>query len=101
LATNPTPKEIVKLYQNLIGNNFDELLKLNKLAEQQHFVSKVILEFLKLLEKNLPNKLAFDYKGPMRNESDNMFRHLFCKDLATFKKLPNLSNPHCGLFPHP
>ena len=61
LETNTASEEIVVLYRNLINSNFDELLKTNKAITQQHFVSKIICEFLKLLDKNIPNKLAFDF----------------------------------------
>ena len=61
LETNTAPKELVDLYKNLMGNNIDELLKTNKAITQQHFVSKIILEFLRLLDKNIPNKLALDF----------------------------------------
>jgi len=61
LDTNTAPKELVDLYKNLMGNNIDELLKTNKAFTQQHFVSKIVFEFLKFLDKNLPAKLAFDF----------------------------------------
>ncbi len=61
LETNTAPAELVEFYKNLMGNNIDELLKTNKALTQQHFVSKIILEFLKLLDKTLPRKLAFDF----------------------------------------
>lgn len=61
LETNTAPKEMVELYKSLMGNNIDEILKTNKTLTQQHFVSKIILEFINQLGKNVPNKLAFDF----------------------------------------
>ncbi len=61
LETNTASPELVSFYKNLMGNNIDELLKTNKAITQQHFVSKIIVEFLNCLEGILPNKLAFDF----------------------------------------
>jgi len=61
LETNTASPEVVNLYKNLMANNLDELLKTNKAITQQHFVSKIIVEFLKYLEGTLPGKLAFDF----------------------------------------
>lgn len=37
------------------------MARLNKITAQKHFVSKIIFEYLQLLGKRLPRKLAFDF----------------------------------------
>lgn len=61
LETGTASREIEKFYEHLLGNNLDELLKENKRRTQQHFVSKIIVDFLSKLDNKLPNKLAFDF----------------------------------------
>lgn len=61
LETNTAPKEIKEFYDVIMGNNWDEMFRLNKAASQQYFVGKIIVDYIKLLDKNLPSKLAFDF----------------------------------------
>lgn len=61
LETNTATKEMKELYDILMKNDFDEMFKLNKATAQKHFVGKIIVEYLKYLDKNLPLKLAFDF----------------------------------------
>lgn len=61
LETDTAPDELKKTYDLLMGNDIDEVLKMNKQTIQKHFVGKIIIDFLKLLDKNLPAKLAFDF----------------------------------------
>ena len=49
------------MYDAIMGNNVDELLKTNKALLQKYFVSKIVVEYLKFLDKNQPLKLAFNY----------------------------------------
>lgn len=50
-----------QFYNNIMSANFDEVLKMQKAAAQKYFVGKIIVDFLKLLNKNMPLKLAFDF----------------------------------------
>lgn len=61
LETNTAPKEMKEFYDVFMGNNLDEMFKLNKASSQKYFVGKIIVEYIKLLDKNLPSKLAFDF----------------------------------------
>ena len=77
----------VGAYSNLVRGLTSEELS-------QSGTQKLILHDLENTQSKV-NELE-----PKSNESDNMLTHLFCIDLATFKKLPNLSNQGCGLFLH-
>lgn len=61
LDTETAHPEIKKLYDVIISENFDEMFRLNKVAAQEFFVKKIIVEYLRLLGDTLPTKLAFDY----------------------------------------
>lgn len=61
LETDTASEDIKKLYGVLMSENLNEIFKLSKEASQKYFVQKIILEYLKHLDKNLPLKLAFDY----------------------------------------
>jgi hypothetical protein len=61
LATNTAPNELKEFYTNAIQGNVDELLSFNKQLSQKHFVSKIIVDYIRILEKHRPLKLAFDY----------------------------------------
>jgi hypothetical protein len=61
LETGTAPDEMINAYKVLMGNNQDEICKLNKQSAQMHFVSRIIYDYLKQLDKNVPIKLAFDF----------------------------------------
>ena len=61
LDTNTASEEMKHLYSVLMSDNMNEVFKLNKEASQKYFVQKIIFDYLKYLDKNLPLKLAFDY----------------------------------------
>jgi len=61
LVTDTASQELKDVYKVLMSENLDELFKVNKAHSQQYFVRQVILEYLRLLENNLPKKLAFDF----------------------------------------
>ena len=61
LETDTAPQEMRTFYSALMKDDADEIWKFNKAAAQKHFVMKIIVEFLDILDKDLPAKLAFDY----------------------------------------
>lgn len=61
LETNTAPEEMKQFYSSIMGDNLDEMFKMQKAAAQKYFVGKIIVDFLKLLDKNIPQKLAFDF----------------------------------------
>lgn len=63
LDTKTASKEIDNLYRAAIDGNLDRIALLNNEAINQYFTTKIIIDFIDLLNDNLPIKLAFDYKG--------------------------------------
>lgn len=61
LDTNTMDANMKKLYELLIDQNQDELFRMNKESAQKFFVKKIILEYLKMIGENTPNKLAFNF----------------------------------------
>lgn len=61
LETNTASEELRKTYELLMGGNLTEVMKTNKQTIQQYFVGKIVIDFLKHLDKNIPPKLAFDF----------------------------------------
>jgi hypothetical protein len=61
LETDTAPNELREFYNNAIQGNVDEMMSFNKKLLQKHFVSKIILDYVRILGKQLPLKLAFDY----------------------------------------
>jgi hypothetical protein len=61
LETNTASEDLQNYYATIMGGNLDEMFKMQKAAAQQYFVPKILFEYLKLLDSNLPLKLAFDY----------------------------------------
>lgn len=62
LDTNTATPELTSFYSTLIEGSADKLAFQGKQISQQHFVSKMLVEYLTILknEKILPNRLAFD-----------------------------------------
>ncbi len=61
LETDTASDEITSIYNTLMHGDTDTLLFQNKLGIQRHFVSQILLEYIKQLSKQLPEKLAFDF----------------------------------------
>jgi hypothetical protein len=61
LETNTATEEMKQFYTAIMGDNLDDMFKMQKAAAQKYFVGKIIVDFLKLLDKNIPQKLAFDF----------------------------------------
>lgn len=61
LETETATDEIKKIYEVLMGDDLNSMFKMNKDTTQKYFVGKIIVDFLKQLDKNLPLKLAFDF----------------------------------------
>ena len=61
LETDTATDQLKSLYDGLMNDSFDELFKRNKEFIQKHFVSKIIVDYLKLIKDNTPSKLAFDF----------------------------------------
>lgn len=54
--------ELKSFYQTLIEGNAEKLAFQGKEMSQQHFISRILMEYLNVLKKNhlVPEKLAFD-----------------------------------------
>ncbi len=61
LDTDTISPDLKKYYDVLISRNFDEMFRLNKAGSQEFFVKKIIVEYLRILGENKPEKLAFDF----------------------------------------
>lgn len=61
LETNTATNEVKEFYNNAIQGNIDDMVLFNKKLSQKHFVAKIIWDYINILGKQLPLKLAFDY----------------------------------------
>lgn len=61
LETHTINDEMRKFYDVIIGGQPEEVFSQTKKRIQKHFVSEIIVNYLKLLNDNLPSKLAFDF----------------------------------------
>jgi len=61
LETDTASPEMKNMYAIFMGNNLDEMFKVNKSTTQQYFVQKIVVEYLKQLDQTLPLKLAFNF----------------------------------------
>ena len=61
LETKVAPKEIQELYEPFFTGNFNHFFKQSKERAQEFFVKRIIMDYLKLLDKDFPLKLAFDH----------------------------------------
>lgn len=61
LETNTARSEIQEMYRTLFEGNADNISHIAKMQAQQHFVSRIIVDYLKLMSNDLPAKLAFDF----------------------------------------
>ncbi len=61
LETDTAHQELKKFYETIFGGNLDEVIHLGKRGAQKHFVSRIIIDYVKLIANTKPLKLAFDY----------------------------------------
>ncbi len=62
LETNTANEEQKQFYETLFGGNLDQIALQGRDIAQKHFVSKILLDYIKILHTNhvMPGKLAFD-----------------------------------------
>lgn len=63
LETNTATEEMKQFYEAIMGDNLDELFKMQKTTAQKYFVGKIVFDFLKILDNHVPLKLAFDFNA--------------------------------------
>lgn len=61
LETDTANFELKKFYETIFFGNADEVVHLGKQGAQQHFVSRIIVDYVKLIADAKPVKLAFDF----------------------------------------
>lgn len=61
IETDVASKEIRDVYSTLFSGNLEQVLNANKQVGQEYFVKNLIVDYLKKLDKNIPQKLAFDF----------------------------------------
>ena len=61
LETGLASPELKQVYDLVFSGNADLMAKHNKQAAQKHFVGKIIFDYIQLLGKQRPHKLAFDF----------------------------------------
>lgn len=61
LETDTANSEQKKFYETIFAGNADEVMHLGKRGAQQHFVSRIIVDYVKIIADAKPLKLAFDY----------------------------------------
>lgn len=61
IETDTASEPVKDIYEKLMSGNTDDMIKGQKLVAQKYFVSKIIIDYLKLAAKTSLNKLAFDY----------------------------------------
>jgi hypothetical protein len=61
LETQTANDELKKMYDTFFTGNADKIAFMGKTAAQQHFVTRIIFDYLELLKSKLPNKVAFNF----------------------------------------
>ncbi len=61
LETDTASPTIRDMYTALLSGNDDAMARLSKLTAQRHFVSKIVFDYIQLLGKRHPRKLAFNF----------------------------------------
>jgi hypothetical protein len=61
LETSTASAELKHFYETLFGGNPDDIAKMNKQLIQQHFVRRIVVDYLDFLKGNEPLRLAFDF----------------------------------------
>ena len=61
LETETASPELREFYSVILSGNDDQMGLLNKMAAQRHFVGKIVYDYVRLLGKQQPRKLAFDF----------------------------------------
>jgi len=60
LETNTASQELKKMYDVAMHGSDNDLAVLSKMSANQHFIKKVIVQYLTEVAKQMPIKLAFD-----------------------------------------
>lgn len=61
LETLTASREIKDIYETLFSGDADEIAHMGKMQAQKHFVTRIVVEFLSLIQQSKPDKLAFDF----------------------------------------
>ena len=84
LETDTASAEKQAFYDLVFTGNADQLAKLAKVNSQQYFVSKIIIDYLKLINSSLGSKLSFDYNDSavlvwavVEDDREDLERELF------------------------
>ncbi len=83
LETNTATQEVKNFFEKIFAGNADEIVHLGKIAAQQHFVARIILDYLAAIKSNRPVRLAFDFNdsevlvwAEIADDHENMERQL-------------------------
>lgn len=60
LETDTASDGLKKMYDIAIHGSNDQLAQLSKISANQHFIKKIIVEYISEVEDKMPVKLAFD-----------------------------------------
>jgi hypothetical protein len=60
LETNTASEELKGMYDVFMRGSDNELARLSKISANQHFIKKVIVDYVKAVSGQMPIKLAFD-----------------------------------------
>lgn len=82
IETDIASKEIKELYSTLFSGNIEQIFNINKQAGQEFFVKRIIVDYLKQLDKNIPKKLAFDF-----NDSEVLVWAEVENDIEEFERI--------------
>lgn len=61
IETGLATEQMANLYNTMIAGNTDNMAYLGKAMSQQHFVARILFDYLILVKKDMPNKLAVYY----------------------------------------
>src|SRR4051812_5223013 len=60
LETNTATEELKNMYDILMNGSNHDLAHLSKITADAHFIKSMVLQYLQIIQPNLPLKLAFD-----------------------------------------
>ncbi len=60
LETNTASEGLKQVYDIAINGTDNQLAELSKMSANQHFIKKIIVDYLQEINDNMPLKLAFD-----------------------------------------
>ncbi|MEO7317076.1 MAG: hypothetical protein ABIW47_17935 [Ginsengibacter sp.] len=58
LETDTASSQVKSMYDVFVNGNINDIAFQGKMNAQVHFVRSILIEYLSLLDKNLPSKLA-------------------------------------------